>query len=358
MSLKKYALGLTCLLLAFTLITGCTKGSDSASSQQSSEKKIKIGFSMDTLVQERWLQDRDIFVARANELGAEVIVQSANSDSTEQARQVEYLIDQGINVLVIIPHDAEKAASLVREAQSKGIKVICYDRLIKNAGSDLYVSFDNIKVGELMAESITQKVPAGNYLIINGSKLDNNSYMFNEGYFNILRKYISNDKIRVVDQTWANDWRYEEAFKFIEKHLNNGTKIDAVICGNDTLAGAAVDALAEVRSAGKIPVVGHDADLDGCQRVVEGTQIATIYKPIEKLAKAAAEYAVQLANKQDVQVADIIDDGKSIVKYFKIDPILVTNENMYQAVIGDGDGFHKLEDVYRNVPREKWPIRK
>ncbi len=344
---------LAVVILSITFI-GCSSDKQAkVEEQKQNSMKIKIGFSMDTLVQERWLRDRDVFVARANELGAEVIVQSANSDAYEQEKQVQYLIDQGIDVLVIIPHDAEKAAAIAKSAKEKGIKVICYDRLIKNAQCDLYVSFDNNKVGELMAQTLVNTVPTGNYLIINGSPLDNNSFMFNEGYMKVLSPYISNKKITIVGEEWAMDWRYEVSFNFVEKELKANTKIDAIIAGNDTLAGAAIDALAEIRAAGKIPVVGHDADLDGCQRIVEGTQLATVYKPINKIARAAANFAVKLAKNEKLEISDEINDGKGLIPYYKIPPILVTKDNMYEVIIGDS--FHKIEDVYMNVPKTKWP---
>jgi len=115
------------------------------------ESRILIGLSIDSYVQERWQRDRDIFVARAKELGAEVLVQNANNEHQEQMKQVKYLIDQGIDILVIIPHDAEASAEAVRMANKAGIKVISYDRLVRNGGVDLYISFDNVRVGEIKA---------------------------------------------------------------------------------------------------------------------------------------------------------------------------------------------------------------
>lgn len=317
------------------------------------DEKIVIGFAMDTLVHERWLRDRDIFVAKANELGAEVIVQTANSNSNEQEKQVEYLLKQDIDVLVLVPHDAELAADIVKSAKSKGVKVISYDRLVKKADVDLYISFDNIKVGQLMAQAVVEVVPTGNYLIMNGSQLDYNSSMFNEGYHQVLDEQIARGKIQIVEETWIKDWLYEDAFQYMDEILGKGLKIDAIIAGNDTLAAAVIHALAERRLAGNLAVIGHDADLDGCQRIVEGTQIATIYKPIDELAKATAEYAVLLAKGGLIQAKDTIDDGKYQIPYYKIDPILVTKENMMEIIIENK--FHAKEDVYMNVPKSQWP---
>lgn len=352
--LKKPLLILCVLIAFFSLLTACgkTKG-NKTDGEVPKKEKIVIGFAMDTLVHERWLRDRDIFISKANELGAEVILQMANSDSAEQERQVQYLLDQDIDVLVIVPHDAEAAAASVRTAKSRGVKVISYDRLVKNANVDLYISFDNIKVGQMMGEAAIKNTPAGNYLIMNGSESDNNSFMFNKGYKIALDKGIKSGDIKIIGETWIKDWLYENALSYFEEIIRTDVKIDAVIAGNDTLASAAIHVLAEKRLAGRVTVVGHDADLDGCQRVAEGTQYATIYKPIDKIASKAAEFAVNMARGGLVQTDDTIDDGKYKVPYYKIEPVLVTKENIVDTLIKDQ--FHRLEDVYMNVPKAQWP---
>lgn len=336
------------------MLAGCGETvEDKAESSKPEEDKIVIGFSMDTLVHERWLRDRDIFVAKANELGAEVILQIAYSDSQEQEKQVQYLLDQGIDVLVLVPHDAITAASMVKKAKERGVKVISYDRLVKNANVDLYISFDNIKVGELMGQAALSQTPAGNYLLLNGSESDNNSSMFREGYMSILDKGIKDGTINLVGETWVKDWLYENALACIEEAVDSDTKIDAIIAGNDTLASAAIHVLTEKRLAGSVTVVGHDADLDGCQRVVEGTQYATIYKPIDIEATKGAEFAVTLAKGGLVQTNSTINDGKYNVPFYKIEPILVTKDNMMDTIIKDQ--FHRMEDVYMNIPKAEWP---
>ncbi len=355
---KKLLYTILALLLTVSLLTGCGNPTgetmDSAEPKENSDQ-IVIGFAMDTLVHERWLRDRDIFVAKAKELGAEVILQIAYSDSREQEKQVQYLLDQGIDVLVLVPHDAVSAASMVKKAKDRGVKVISYDRLVKNADVDLYISFDNIKVGELMGQAAISQAPAGNYLLLNGSEGDNNSSMFREGYLSVLRKGIQDGTINLVDETWVDDWLYENALAYMQKTMDDETKIDAIIAGNDTLASAVIHVLTEKRLAGSVTVVGHDADLDGCQRVVEGTQYATIYKPIDIEATKGAEFAVELARGGTVQANSTINDGKYNVPFYKIDPIQVTKENMMDTIIKDK--FHRMEDVYMNIPKEEWPVQ-
>jgi len=349
--LKKINIAVFIIIFILFILTSCTKPDQT--DEHTKEDKILLGFAMDTLVHERWLRDREIFVSRAKELGAEVIVQTANSDSEEQKNQVQYLLDQGIDVLVLVPHDYEKAAEMVRMAKARGVKVISYDRLVREAQCDLYISFDNIQIGKLMAQTILKHVSKGNYLILNGSPTDYNSFMFHEGYMSVLNQEIKNGNIKIVGETWVRNWLYEEAFQFVDETIRAGKSVDAIIAANDTLAAAAIDALTENRMTGKVKVVGHDADLEGCQKIVEGTQLATIYKPIDEIAGKAAEYAVNMAKGGMVQAEDTINDGKYNIPFYKIEPVLVTKENMVEIIINSG--FHRLEDIYINVPKDQWP---
>lgn len=346
------------VLLSITMIfSGCVQSASESNKilKENSDKHIKIGLSLATLQEERWQRDRDIFVAKAKELGAEVIVQTANNNDDEQLKQIKFLLNENVDIIVIVPHDADKCSEAVRLAKKDGKKVLSYDRLIRNSNVDMYISFDNVGVGEMMAKYLTQTVPEGNYLIINGAKTDNNSFMFNEGYKNILSNGLNVGNIKIIDEIWAEDWRSEDARNCVEQALMKKEKIDAIIAANDSLAGAAIEALAEYRLAGKVEVVGHDADLSACQRVVEGTQLMTVYKPIEMLAQKAAEVAISMAKGESVDANSNIYDGKYTVPYIMIQPIAITKLNMKDTIIRSG--FHNMEDVFRNVPKSEWMIK-
>lgn len=348
--LKAFLLG-SVLILSTLLSAACSSSDQNKPANKNGN--ITIGFSMATLQEERWQRDMDILVAKAKARGADVIVQNSNNSIDDQIRQVKYLLDQNIDILMIVPQDSEKSAEAVYLAKKKGVKVICYDRLIKNANADFYVSFDNIKVGEYMASLMVSKVPTGNYIIVNGAKTDYNSYMYNKGYKNVLDKYIYDNSIKVVDEIWAYDWRPEDSFKCVEKALQSGKKIDAILAANDSLAGAAIEALSEQQLAGKVLVAGHDADISGCQRVAEGTQLMTVYKPIDQLAEKAVDVALGLLKNSYYACNTYISDGENDIPYAKVDPIVVTKDNLVDTVINDG--FHRLEDVYLNVPKGQWP---
>ncbi|EPR14389.1 sugar ABC transporter substrate-binding protein [Ruminiclostridium papyrosolvens] len=318
--------------------------------------KITIGLSMATLHEERWQRDVDALRAKAQAKGAEILFRNANNNIDNQISQVKNLLSEGIDILIIVAQDYEKSQQAVQLARNKGIRVICYDRLIKNGNTDFYVSFDNIKVGEYMASLMVSKVPKGNYIIINGAKTDNNSFMYNKGFKNILDKYLYEGTIKIVDEVWADDWNPEDAYKCVDKALSAGKKIDAVIAANDGLAGSAIEALSKKHMAGKVLVAGHDADISGCQRVAEGTQLLTVYKPIDQLAEKAIDVAMGLLKNDYYASNKIINDGEYDIPYEMVEPVAVTKDSLLDTVIRAS--FHKLEDVYRHVPKNKWPSKK
>ncbi|XNM89078.1 substrate-binding domain-containing protein [Escherichia coli] len=137
-------------------------------------KEVKIGMAIDDLRLERWQKDRDIFVKKAESLGAKVFVQSANGNEETQMSQIENMINRGVDVLVIIPYNGQVLSNVVKEAKQEGIKVLAYDRMINDADIDFYISFDNEKSAD-WATSLVDIVPQGNYFLMGGSPVDNNA---------------------------------------------------------------------------------------------------------------------------------------------------------------------------------------
>ena len=301
---------------------------------------------MDTLKEERWQKDRDLFVKRANELGADVIVQSADGNDETQVKQAESLLTQGVDVLVIIPHNAEVAATIVDAAKRQNIPVISYDRLIRNSIPDLYISFDNEKVGELQAKYLLDRAPKGNYILIGGAPTDNNAKLLREGQLKILQPSIDKGDIKIVADQWAKDWLADEALKHTENALTqNNNDVVAVVASNDSTAGGVVEALRPQGLAGKVLVSGQDADLAALQRVAAGTQSMTVYKPILQIAPRAAEVAIALAKKEKLQTARTVNNGKGDIPSILLEPITVDKSNIDDTVIKDG--YQKKEDIYK-----------
>lgn len=304
-----------------------------------------IGVAMDSFVVERWQRECDVFVSAAQELGAQVIIQNANEDAEEQIRQIRYLISKQVDVLVVIPNDAQKLTEVLKEAVAQGIKIIAYDRLIENIPIDLYISFDHVAVGRIMARELLKKVPEGNYVIINGSLRDNNVKQLKQGYDEVLGRAAG---VTVAEEYFCENWLPEEGAEFFSRLLARGEKIDAVLCGNDAVARQIIKILSENRLADEIPVVAQDAELSACQSVAEGVQLATVYKNITLLARKSAELAVQLAAGRELSCEETIENGAGAVPFYKIEPKPVTKDTIMDTVIKDG--FHRVEDVYRNVP--------
>lgn len=313
--------------------------------------KIEIGMSFDSFVIERWQRDRDVFVSTAKELGATVNVQNANGDVDKQIEQIEYFVKKGVDVIVIVCIDSDSLKDVVDKAKDAGIKIIAYDRLVTNSNADLYITFDNEMVGNLMGEALAENNPDGKrVLMLGGSPLDNNVPLVETGFEAVCNR----KNMIIVDSMHCDGWRAEFAAEYIYNNPDVVSNIDAIMCGNDNLAGQVIRALAEKRMAGEIEVVGQDADLEACQRIVEGTQTMTVYKPVEKLAKRAAECAIDLANGKTLEGDDVtsISDGKYVIPYIGLKPTPVTKDNMNEVIIGSG--FHLKEEVYLNVP-EKMP---
>lgn len=343
--------------LAAVLSSAALLACSSPGKTPSGEKRITLGFSMDTLKEERWQRDRDLFVARAEELGARVLVQAANGDDALQNAQAENLLTQGVDVLLIAPHNAKTAAVVVESAHRMGVPVIAYDRMIRDADVDLYVSFDAIRVGEMQADYLVKRKPKGNYVLIGGAPTDNNALLFREGQMNVLKPLIDRGDVSVISDQWAKDWQAVEALKIMENALTRANnQVDAVVVSNDGTAGGAIQAIAEQKLTGKVLVSGQDADLAACQRIAAGTQTMTVYKPIKKLAGKAAEVAILMARKQPLPDATRgVPNGKKDVPSILIDPIQVDKDTLVGTVIADG--YHKLEDVYKDVPKDQWPKR-
>ncbi|MBR1693359.1 MAG: substrate-binding domain-containing protein [Lachnospiraceae bacterium] len=328
------------------VLTGCSaREDDEAVLTQQEEKKIQIGMIFDTFVVERWERDRDIFVSTAMELGAEVNVQNANGDVNEQIAQMEYFIDKKVDVIVLVPIESSALVPSIEKAKNAGIKVISYDRLVLGGGVDLYVSFDNEEVGRLMAQAVGSQLETGDQvLMICGPNSDNNVSLVEKGF----QEGLKEDGLEIAAVFHADDWRAEYAADFMEQYGEEIYNIRAIMCGNDNLAGRVINVLSRRRLAGSVCVVAQDADLEACQRIVEGTQYMTVYKSVEKLAVEAAHAAVELAQGQEIDTQDQIDDGSFMVPYIKLSPTAVTAGNMDDTIIKSG--FHLAEDVYLNRP--------
>ena len=352
--LKMKQIFFICVLITFILVSGCVQQTP-ATTEESEEKMIVIGLSLSDMRVERWQTDRDFFIERAEELGASVIAVSADLSADVQESQAENLILQGIDVLVIVANDGEKAAAIVEKANEAGIKVIAYDRLIKNSDLDYYISFDNVKVGEYEAKGVLDVVSKGDFVYLGGSPTDNNAFLVKEGTFNLLQPKIDSGDITLVLDVFNDGWKSEEAYRQLKAYLSENKKVDAVVCANDGTALGAIQALEEFGLAGKVPVSGQDASLGACQMIAEGKQTVSVYKPIKTIAYKAAEMAVAIAKGETIETKQIVNNGKVDVPSYLLDVEMVTKDTLMNTVIKDG--FQSYDDIYQNIPENERPAK-
>ena len=346
----------TLLLISICLLmAACVKGPDSSNTGRGAKSggPVRIGFSMDTLKEERWQRDKSLFEQRCKEVGAQCEVLVADSSDATQINQAESFLTKGVDVLIVAPHNGQVAASIVEAAHKQNVPVISYDRLIRNADVDLYVSHQVVKIGQMQAQYALDHQPKGKYVLIGGSETDNNATLLMEGQMQVLQPAADKGQINIVAKRYAREWLASEALRIMEDALTkNNNDIQAVVASNDGTAGGAISAIPP-QLVGKILVTGQDASLDAVQRVVEGKQTMTIYKPIQPLAFAAVDSAVKLAKGEKVETKDKINNGKLDVPALLFEPMVLDKNNVMQTVIKDG--YHKLEDVYKNVPKDQWP---
>ncbi len=334
--MKSIAKGIVYAMLSLFFVFGCT-----------TNKPAKIGFLIHSLENERWENDMNYFKNKVEELHGSVLVEVADNDSEKQLKQAKKLIMEGVDVLVVIPVDQFAAADIVQIANAKNIKVISYDRLIKNCKIDYYVSTDNVEIGELQAKYLTAIKPKGKYALIGGSVNDNNSKFLYLGQMNILAPLVEKGDVDIVYNELTKDWKEQEGYDHAKKMLGK-TKgnIDAIIAGNDAIASGVMRALAETGKMGKVLLAGMDADLYNLQEIVKGNQTCTIYKPYEKLASTAAMLAIKLANCEECEnTFETVSNGEMLVPSVLHEAMVVNKENLKLTVISEG--YQVEEEVYK-----------
>lgn len=339
------AMGLAIMLgiTSFLGMTGCGRGDNKPTG--AADDRIKIGFSFDNFVVERWQRDRDVFVSTAKELGAEVNIQNANGDVQRQIENIQYFIDKEMDVIVIVPIQADSLKDIVKKAKDKGIKVIAYDRPVMNGDVDLYITFDNELVGKYMGVAIGGKLDYGDkVMMVCGSYDDNNVHLVENGF----RVQMMAAGVEIIDVAYMENWKAELVEGYLYEHMVLVSQVKGIMCGNDDLAREVIHFLSENRMAGEVYVVGQDADLGACQRIVADLQLMTVFKSVEQLAREAAECAVKLAKGEDLGCENIFFDGRYDVPYIGLTPVPVTKENMDEIIIDSG--FHLREDVYIDRP--------
>ena len=301
-------------------------------------RRLKVGLSL-PIREERWVKDKLTMLAEAKKRGIDLLVQISENDAPRQLAQCEALIAQGIKVLIVAPNDATAAAAIVDRAVKAGVQVISYDRLVLDSPHDYYyLSFDNVKVGEIQGEWLSKKAGKGNLFVLSGAPTDNNAKLLKQGAMKYLQPLVDRGEAKVVLEQAVKDWAPEEARRLCEQGLAAAhNDVQGVLAPNDGTAGGCVEALAAQGLAGKVPITGQDGDVAAAQRIVRGEQGMTVFKDTRLLGRAAVEMAEALARGRGWDTGGrTISNNRRQVKAVLLAPALVTRDNLEERLVKSG----------------------
>ncbi len=306
-------------------------------------EEIVVGVSLPTQREERWVRDKEAMEALASQEGIKLLVQVADADQAQQVQQVENLLTQGIDVLILAPHDASASAELVKKANDEGVPVISYDRLV-TASSELnyYLSFDNERVGQLQGQYFVENVAKGNIMLFAGAPTDNNALLFFKGAMSVLQSKIDSGDYTVIggdtfEQVATDNWVPANAQNRASNVLtaNAGAEVVGVLAPNDGTAGGIIEAFKAANV--KVPVItGQDSEVAAAKRIKMGEQSMTIFKDTRLLANAAISTAIKLAKGESVETNGEVDNGAKQVPSILLDPQVVTKDNLETLLVESG----------------------
>jgi D-xylose transport system substrate-binding protein len=326
--------------LALSACGGSDSSGDKGGSGGGDKVEGKIGVILpDTKSSVRWESaDKPALEKAFDAAGVKYDVQNAEGDADKMQTIADGMITDGVTVLAIVNLDSDSGAAIEEKAKSQGVKTIDYDRLTLGGSADVYISYDNSKVGALQGEGLEKCLgdKDANIIYLNGSPTDNNPTLFSQGAHSVLDK---NTKYKKVGEQAVPDWDNEQAVTIFEQlYTKADGKIDGVYAANDGLAGAVISILDKNGQAGKVPVTGQDATVEGLQNILKGDQCMTIQKSATGQAKALAETAIAMVKGDKPKTTGTVEDetGKREVPAILLDPVSITKDNV-KAVIDSGD---------------------
>jgi D-xylose transport system substrate-binding protein len=301
----------------------------------------------DTQSSQRWESfDKPYLQEAFDAAGIKADIQNALGDKSKFAQIADAMIGEGVKVLMIANLDSASGAQVETKAKNAGIKTIDYDRLTLGGSADYYVSFDNVKVGELQGSTLIKCLGSkadAQIIEINGSPTDNNATLFKQGYDSQLDPKYSSGWKKVGDQSVPN-WDNAQAGTIFEQLLTAaGNKVDGVLVANDGMAQSVITVLK--KNGLKVPVTGQDATADGLRSVLVGDQCMTVYKAVKQQAKGAADAAIAIikGGSVDTQGKTTKDtQGNRDVPSILLTPVAIQAEQVKDVV---ADGFVKASEI-------------
>src|SRR5882757_74810 len=285
--------------------------------------------------------DRPLFQAKIAQLcpDCKVLYANADQDPAKQQSQVESALTQGAQVLVLDAVDAEAVAPLVNQAKQKNIPVIAYDRLISRIGYDYYVSFDNVKVGQVQGQALLDEMNRrgttanGQIVMLNGAPTDPSAGDYKKGAHLAL-----DGKVKIGREFDTPDWSPDKAQQETEQAITalGRDSIVGVYSANDGMAGGAVAALKRAGYPPLPPLTGQDAELTAVQRILSGDQTMTVYLNIRAQAEQAATLAVAVGRGEHPAAPTKVNNGTADIQSFLLDPEVVTKANIKDTIVKDG----------------------
>ncbi len=365
--MRKGLLSLAAVTAALSLglaACGSEGGGDSTATQGDSTapsaaaKVGKIGVILpDSKSSPRWeTADRKYLTEAFQQAGVEADIQNAQGDKNAFQTIADQMITNGATVLMIVNLDSGTGKAVLDKAKSQGVATIDYDRLTLGGSASYYVSFDNVKVGELQGQGLVQcltdkKADKPIIAELNGSPTDNNATLFKQGYDGVLQpKYDSGEYVKGPDQS-VPDWDPAQAATIFEQMLTKQPKIAGVLAANDSLGNAAITILKKQKLNGKVPVTGQDASVQGLQNILTGDQCMTVYKATKKEADAAAELAIALAKGEHPSVSGSVHDpeGNRDVPSVLLEPQAITFDTVKDVV---ADGYVTKDELCKDLADE------
>jgi D-xylose transport system substrate-binding protein len=335
-------------LLAAGSVAACGKSDSGSTGSGSGGAKApgKVGIILpDTKSSQRWGTDDPKFLKQAFEAaGVPYEIQNAQGDKQAFSTIADGFISSKVSVLIIVNLDSGTGAAVLAKAKAAGIATIDYDRLTLGGGANYYVSFDNVKVGELQGQGLVDCLTAANVTKpviaeVNGSPTDNNATLFKQGYDSVLKpKYDDGSYVKGPDQS-VPDWDNAQGGKIFENMLTSNANIKGVLAANDGLGNAVISVLKKNNLNGHVPVTGQDATVQGLQNILAGDQCMTVYKAIKDEADAASKLAIALAKGEKPTTATgVTKDPQSGAS---IPSVLLTPKAITKPTVKDvvADGF-------------------
>ncbi|WP_430812848.1 MULTISPECIES: substrate-binding domain-containing protein [unclassified Carboxylicivirga] len=313
-----------------------------------SDTNVQLGFIYSSPETDRYVKEASYFKYYAERQGATVYVEHGNGDAAAQEQKAIELIERGVDGLALIAVNANTAAAIVRKAQEHGVKVMAYNRLIKNSELDFFVSGNNDVLGKMMVDELLRVKPSGEAIILGGDKYDRNAVELMASVKKYLKPHLESGRVSVGYETYIEEWSKENAAYELDQYISNTGRVpDLIFAGFDGIAAGCIEVLKKHNVDKEVFISGQDATLEGVRNIMAGHQQMTAFHPLKKTSEQAAAVMLQLvAGKQKANQLSTatINNGQKEVPVLQIPSVAITRDNLEQVLV-DEMGFYTRQEV-------------